>query len=95
MDLKELILKEQNWLIFLLMISFLILISLNFILPPGKVKEKYDVRRGFYGLLLSSFGSIFFFRILFLTGNNITNWLIVAVLSFIFLYYGLPMLFGV
>jgi len=95
MDLKELILKEQNWLIFLLMISFLILISLNFILPSGKVKEKYDVQRGFYGLLLSSFGSIFFFRILFLTGNNITNWLIVAVLSFIFLYYGLPMLFGV
>ena len=95
MSLKEILLKEQNWLVFLLVVCFFILTFLNSIFPSEIVREEYDVQRGFYGLLLSSFGSIFFFRILFLTGDNVTAWLIVAVLSFIFLYFGLPMLFGV
>lgn len=99
---KELLSRQketQNWIYYTIIGSISLLTLLNFMIPnfhwvrPNPI----NIKLGFVGVILTFFGSVFFFRAFFMTGGE--NWFdfywwICVILCIVLLYFGLPILFG-
>jgi hypothetical protein len=90
--------ENQKWLYYLIIGSFGLIILLNFLIPNFHwIKpEPIGIKFGFMGLILTVFGSIFFFSAFFAEGGDWfdLHWWLRVILCIILLYFGLPMLFG-
>lgn len=96
MDRKK---ENQKWIYYMLIGSFGLMTLLNFMIPDfyWTKPEPIEIKVGFTGVILTSFGSVFFFRAFFLAGGG--NWFdpywwLCVILSIVLLYFGLPILFG-
>lgn len=86
--------ENQRWLYYILIGSFSFLILLNFILPDLYFVKRpvYNIGDGFFGLILTFFGVLFILTIYH--EGSIKYLLLRIVLSLIFFYFGLPLLFS-
>jgi len=99
---KELLIRQkenQNWIYYIIIGSFGLITLLNFLMPNFHwIKpEPVDIKFGFIRVILTFFGSLFFFRAFFLEGGGTwfdLRWWLCVILTIILLYFGLPILFG-
>jgi len=59
--------------------------------------EPIEIKFGFMGVILTFLGSMFFLRAFFFAGGGgwfDLGWWLCIILSIVFLYFGLPILFG-
>jgi polyferredoxin len=91
--------ENQKWLYYLIIGSFGLLTVLNFFIPNFHwIKpEPLNIEFGFIGMLMTFFGTVFFFSAIFAEGAGgwfDSSWWLRVILSIILLYFGIPMLFG-
>jgi polyferredoxin len=99
---KELMIRQkenQKWLYYLIIGSFGFITLLNFLMPDFHWvgPKPLNIKIGFMGLILTFFGSIFFFSAFFAEGGSgwfDLSWWLRVILCIVLLYFGLPMLFG-
>ena len=91
--------EDQKWVYYMIIGSFGLITLLNFLMPGyhWTKPEPIDIEWGFVGVILMFFGSIYFISAFFAEGGSgwfDLYWWLLVILCIVFLYFGLPILFG-
>jgi uncharacterized protein YacL len=84
--------EDQKWIYYLIFGSFVMIVLLNYTYPSVIERPTYEIKTGFFGMILTVLGGILIYGALQYAPYGFLNGLIIIVIVIALLYFGLPLL---